>query len=164
MLKAVCLDEKAHKHLIQFIINYRDESGRQNISSAIRFLMLKGYESLYGNPSKTIEEDNQKEEIKKEVVNEVMGALNTKILDNLTEAIDKLSNIQHIPVIQQSDSSHLSNSLSSLSSLPANTNQQSKQSNQGTYPKAEKPVVLKKPAKSIGSNSLLSNLLGNANR
>ena len=160
MLKAVCLDEKAHKHLIQFIINYRDESGRQNISSAIRFLMLKGYESLYGS-SKAIKEDNQKEEIKKEVVNEVMGTLNTKILDNLTEAIDKLSNIQHIPVIQPSDSSHLSNSLPSLS---ANTNQQPKQSSQGTYPKTEKPVVLKKPAKSIGSNSLLSNLLGNANR
>ena len=49
MLKSITLDEVKHKHLIDFIQAYRDENGTNNISSAIRFLMQKGYDNLYNN-------------------------------------------------------------------------------------------------------------------
>lgn len=87
MLKSITLDEVKHKHLIDFIQAYRDENGTNNISSAIRFLMQKGYDNLYNNSQPQIPLINNsinKEEIKKEVLNEVLSELNSKLLDKLT--------------------------------------------------------------------------------
>lgn len=112
MLKAVCLDEKEHKHLIDFIEQYKDENNKANISSAIRFLMIKGYESLQQKESmqkesmqkelaqkeilqrKSLEEQqsskNNIEEIKKEVTEQVINKLQTQLLESNSQLINVL--------------------------------------------------------------------------
>jgi len=140
MLKAVYLDDKEHEYLIKFINEYKDENNKPNISSAIRFLMQKGYESIYRKKVVDIPYNKSKinkEEIKKEVVSEVMSELNSQVLTNLTSAINKLSNINTI-------------------SMPTTVEQ--KQEQKPVVPKKKKVVI---PA---DGNELLANLLGNANR
>lgn len=88
MLKSVSLDNKEHAHLIKFIQNYRDENGNNNISSAIRYLMQKGYEALYQSISSSNTVD-----IKKEILNDVLSEINNKLLDKLLN-----TNPQQIPV------------------------------------------------------------------
>ena len=106
MLKAVCLDEKEHKYLIDFIEQYKDENNKANISSAIRFLMIKGYESLQQKEStqkelaqkeilqrKSLEQqssNNNIEEIKKEVTEQVINKLQTQLLESNSQLINVL--------------------------------------------------------------------------
>lgn len=111
MLKAVCLDEKEHKHLIDFIEQYKDENNKANISSAIRFLMIKGYESLQQKESmqkeliqkelmqkeilqrKSLEQqssNNKMEEIKREVTEQVINKLQTQLLESNSQLINVL--------------------------------------------------------------------------
>ena len=142
MLKAVCLDDKEHAHLIKFIDEYKDENGRANMSSAIRFLMQKGYEAVYGKKAVQIPYNKSKinkDEIKKEVMNEVLAEVNSTLLSNLTNAIDKLSNMStnFIPV------------------QPMKTEE-----------KIVKPkeIVKKALPKNVEAGSLLANLLSNANK
>lgn len=110
MLKAVCLDEKEHKHLIDFIEQYKDENNKANISSAIRFLMIKGYESLQNESQqkesmqkeleqkeilqrKSLEQqpsNNNIEDIKKEVTEQVINKLQTQLLESNSQLINVL--------------------------------------------------------------------------
>ena len=146
MLKAFCLDDKEHAHLIRFIDEYKDENGRANMSSAIRFLMQKGYEAVYGKKTVQIPYNKSKinkDEIKKEVMNEVLAEVNSKLLTNLTTAIDKLSNmptnfVPIQPVIEEK---------------PKEVSREIK------------PREIKKALpKNVEAGSLLANLLSNANK
>ena len=127
-------------------MEYKDENGKQNISSAIRFLMQKGYETLYKKKAVQIPYNKSKinkDEIKKEVINEVMSEMNTKLITNLTNALNKFSSLQNISI----------NTTNAAQTAPAE--------------KVEQKVSTKKNiplSKEVDKNSFLANILNNANR
>lgn len=190
MLKSITLDEAKHKHLIDFIQAYRDENGTNNISSAIRFLMQKGYDNLYNNSQPQIPLINNsvnKEEIKKEVLNEVLSELNSKLLDKLTTNLmssSQMPQIQpilinpnqygftNIPVypVQQNQYNQsvqtgmINESIKHSEPIKHNEFNLTNLTNESTKNKPEirKDTVIK--SKKTNSSTLLSNLLSNASR
>lgn len=188
MLKSITLDEVKHKHLIDFIQAYRDENGTNNISSAIRFLMQKGYDNLYNNSQPQIPLINNnpvnKEEIKKEVLNEVLSELNSKLLDKLTTNLMSSSQTPQIQPILINPNQY---GFTNIPVYPVQTNQSvqagminesikhsepikhsefntTNLANESTKNKPEirKDTVIK--SKKTNSSTLLSNLLSNASR
>ena len=121
MLKAVTFNKTKHAHLIKFLDEYKDENGKNNISSAIKYLMQKGYESIYPEAEKSndyqprkkrkytkhkkepVKEDiaeSLKEDLRESLKAELLSEMNATVLGNLSNVIDKLSNIQVMNVQQ----------------------------------------------------------------
>ena len=109
MIKAVTLNKIEHAHLLKFITEYVDESGRNNMSSGIRFLMEKGFESLQNEQNNIINDmstedikkaisEDLKKELKQELKSELTSQLNSSVLNELSTAIDKLGNIQTVSI------------------------------------------------------------------
>lgn len=109
MIKAVTLNKVEHAHLLKFITEYVDESGRNNMSSGIRFLMEKGFESLQNEQNNIINDmstedikkaisEDLKKELKQELKSELTSELNSSVLNELSTAIDKLGNIQTVSI------------------------------------------------------------------
>lgn len=109
MIKAVTLNKIEHAHLLKFITEYVDESGRNNMSSGIRFLMEKGFESLQNEQNNIINDmstedikkaisEDLKKELKQELKSELTSELNSSVLNELSTAIDKLGNIQTVSI------------------------------------------------------------------
>ena len=175
MLKALCLDDVKHKHLIEFIEQYEDNS-MDSVASAIRLLMQKGYEAINSN--------NDFSNIKKEIVNDVLtiikneinpllkrkenDQINNQLLENNSQLLKALTDIatrtpNYVPI--PSFSSPMPEKISSLSVPPSSSNSQvsaqalSQKSTIGPIATLEKKAVERK----LG-NSLLSNILSNAKR
>lgn len=164
MIKAVTLNKVEHAHLLKFITEYVDESGRNNMSSGIRFLMEKGFESLQNEQNgndintedikKAISEDLKKE-LKQELKSELTSELNSSVLDGLSTAIDKLGNIQTVSVqaIPVSQATNISHGQTAVDVQPTE---------QVPVPK---PVRKKKPMpNNIPADSLLANLIANSEK
>ena len=109
MIKAVTLNKVEHAHLLKFITEYVDESGRNNMSSGIRFLMEKGFESLQNEQNNIINDmstedikkaisEDLKKELKQELKSELTSELNSSVLNELSTAIDKLGNMQTVSI------------------------------------------------------------------
>lgn len=109
MIKAVTLNKIEHAHLLKFITEYVDESGRNNMSSGIRFLMEKGFESLQNEQNNIINDmstedikkaisEDLKKELKQELKSELTSELNSSVLNELSTAIDKLGNMQTVSI------------------------------------------------------------------
>lgn len=77
MLKAVRFDQEEHKELIDYIEKYRDKKNKPNHSEAIRFLMLKGLESLNFIEDKSSETSSQidVDNLKKELLTQIMDEI-----------------------------------------------------------------------------------------
>lgn len=164
MIKAVTLNKVEHAHLLKFITEYVDESGRNNMSSGIRFLMEKGFESLQNEQNgndintedikKAISEDLKKE-LKQELKSELTSELNSSVLNGLSTAIDKLGNIQTVSVqaIPTSQATNISHEQTAVDVQPTE---------QVPVPK---PVRKKKPMpNNIPADSLLANLIANSEK
>lgn len=190
MLKAVTFNKTKHAHLIKFLDEYKDENGKNNISSAIKYLMQKGYESIYPEaeksndyqprkkrkytkhkkaPAKEDIAESLKEDLRESLKAELLSEMNATVLGNLSNVIDKLSNIQVMNVQQpvQEISQNVSQNMSQ--EMPLNVY------NDASAGPIEKDIIHSKPIKnnqikdsqidtSTDSGSLLSNLLGNANK
>ena len=164
MIKAVTLNKVEHAHLLKFITEYVDESGRNNMSSGIRFLMEKGFESLQNEQNgndintedikKAISEDLKKE-LKQELKSELTSELNSSVLNGLSTAIDKLGNIQTVPVqaIPTSQVTNISHEQVAVDVQPTE------------QVPVSKPVRKKKPMpNNIPADSLLANLIANSEK
>ena len=189
MLKAVYLDEKEHQYLIDFISSYKDENNKANISSAIRFLMMKGYQSLYGTKAvnvppyhktkintEEIKKDilssvnqNLKDEINNVIQNEVNTRLNNQLMENNSQLMNTLINLVSVlprspqpvqqPIIQQQPV---------ISQVPVQqasptqnvVNEPEQIIEKKSVPITTVPMIKKKS--NVGG--LLGNLLSNANR
>lgn len=181
MLKSVSLDDKEHTHLIKFIHNYRDENGNNNISSAIRYLMQKGYEYLSQQTS--ISSQNT-DNIKYEILNEVLSEINNKLLDKLLSTQN-----QQVPVmisppmmspanwpIQQMYSGQPGTTQAVSTTQNTSVNNAITESaktevlnNTNIEPSQKINTVIhtvtnKQPNKKLSNNTLLNNLLSNASR
>lgn len=85
MLKAIYLDDKEHKYLIDFILSYKDSNNKNDINEAIKFLMIKGYQSLHEKKEQNIQKEiDKKNNIEKFLVEK---SLTEK---SLTEALEQL--------------------------------------------------------------------------
>lgn len=150
MLKAVRFDLEDHKHLLDYIDNYRDKKGKPNHSEAIRSLMEKGFENL--NSSPTVEHQTKIQPIDiNQIKDQVYNQVYTEIMEELTKKVF----------------SQMSQPIQSIQSLP--TQQQVKLEE----PKKEvtiDPPKPKPPTQNVnvntvaGGNALLANILGNASR
>lgn len=156
MIKAVTLNKVEHAHLIKFITGYVDESGRNNISSGIRYLMEKGFECIQNEQEqndidtedlKAAITNDLKEALKQELKSEITSELNTTVLDNLSTAIDKLGNIQTVPV------------QAAPAQVVAVQPEQNKQTEQNIPVRKRKPLPNNVPV-----DSLLANLLANSDK
>lgn len=166
MIKAVTLNKVEHAHLLKFITEYVDESGRNNMSSGIRFLMEKGFESLQNEQNNIINDmstedikkaisEDLKKELKQELKSELTSELNSSVLDGLSTAIDKLGNIQTVSVqaIPVSQATNISHEQTAVDVQPTE---------QVPVPK---PVRKKKPMpNNIPADSLLANLIANSEK
>lgn len=194
MLKAVTFNKTKHAHLIKFLDEYKDENGKNNISSAIKYLMQKGYESIYPEAEKSndyqprkkrkytkhkkepVKEDiaeSLKENLRESLKAELLSEMNATVLGNLSNVIDKLSNIQVMNVQQpvQEMSQNVSQNMPKEmpQEIPMNVY------NDASAGPIERDIIQSKPIRnnqikdnqidtSTDSGSLLSNLLGNANK
>ena len=166
MIKAVTLNKVEHAHLLKFITEYVDESGRNNMSSGIRFLMEKGFESLQNEQNNIINDmstddikkaisEDLKKELKQELKSELTSELNSSVLNELSTAIDKLGNIQtvSIPTVPVQNNSYEREQ----KIVDVTTAEQQTQ----TQPKIKK----KKPMpNNIPPDSLLANLIMNSEK
>lgn len=164
MIKAVTLNNVEHAHLLKFVTEYVDESGRNNMSSGIRFLMEKGFECLQNEKSNAVNDVNAedikkaisedlKKELKQELKSELTSELNSSVLNELSTAIDKLGNIQTVPVqaiaVQQSNEQ---NNVNTVLKEPEQV-------------KIQQPIRKKKTIpNNIPADSLLANLLANSEK
>ena len=166
MIKAVTLNKVEHAHLLKFITEYVDESGRNNMSSGIRFLMEKGFESLQNEQNNIINDmstddikkaisEDLKKELKQELKSELTSELNSSVLNELSTAIDKLGNIQtvSIPTVPvQNNSYECEQKIVDVTTAEQQTQ---------TQPKIKK----KKPMpNNIPPDSLLANLIMNSEK
>lgn len=211
MLKAFRFDEEKHKHLIDFINNFKDKNNKPNDSEAIRYLMTMGYNTInnYDNIKKQIrmeilsEQQTNKqnidintikkellmelqpnviqeqkvnnedyiknivaeitsknyEEIKNQVINEVLTKVNNSTISNLDNLIEKLSNLSIQPQAMQSQIVQ-QQTINQQDNLTNFADQQQKFIDNNIKPKPQKPKV----EIPIDTNPLLANLLSNANR
>lgn len=90
MLKAVYLDDKEHKYLIDFILSYKDSNNKNDINAAIRFLMIKGYQSLHEEQNNNIEKTLTEKSAAERSVAERSVVEKTVTEKTLTEAIEQL--------------------------------------------------------------------------
>ena len=209
MLKAVHLDENEHKYLIDFILSYKDKNDKNNISSAIRFLMIKGYQSLYQNDEhieKTVQEkinknndniekslNNMIEQLYTRINTDINNKFNMQLLENNSQLMTALINIanksntpqiitqpymmpaanmqmpiqNNIPPIYNDFSSTQNDSCNNNfnSNLNSNNEINIKVPDNNTIKENNDNIInLKNESKSLSTNSLLSNLLNNANR
>lgn len=178
MLKSVFFDEKEHAHLIEFLNSYRDENDNNNISSAIRFLMQKGYEYLYGKSPVQVPYAKKKintDDMKKEIMNEVLSEINNRLLDKLTNTFSQPNQPiqpilmpmpymtgQNIPNIAQNIYPNVSNN----QPINPSTNQVTDKATITEKPeiKKESSKLAKNSFKKSNGSSLLSNLLSNVSR
>lgn len=180
MLKAVCLDEKEHKYLIDFIEQYKDENNRANVSSAIRFLMIKGFEALYGTAPVNVPAYNKSkiniDEIKKEVLNDINKQLHEKITYEVSDKLNaqlienntQLMNVLITALSNKDDKSQQNFQQQMFMQMMHNMQQPIVQQQpviqQQPIIQEQKPVIKKKESVDIEADGLLANLLSNANR
>lgn len=165
MLKAIRFDEDKHKDLLKWMKDFRDAKGKENESEAARYLMQMGFEYMIKRqdevqaaahpdpePIQAVTEskaDIDKDALKRELMDEVMVEINTKMLGGLTAFVDKLNNFQIQPQI-------ITAPLLSVQS----ENQQHVDEKIIEKPKPRKKSI----AAPIEGNALLANILGNADR
>ena len=210
MLKAVYLDDKEHKYLIDFILSYKDKNDKNNISSAIRFLMIKGYQSLYSNNEnieKTVQEkinknnnvieeslNNAIEQLYNRINTDINNKFNMQLLENNSQLMSALINIANKPAAPQiitqpymmPASNIITTPINTMSSTPAqlptippehkiseqaktqdnNSNNDNNKTDDNNKISNDNIINIsqKQKTKKTSSNSLLSNLLSNANR
>lgn len=166
MLKAIRFDEEKHKHLLKWINDFRDAKGKQNESEAVRHLMEVGFEQLkerqdlvrvaappVPEPVQADFESPQpinRDSLKRELMDEVMAEINTKMLGGLTAFVDKLNNFQLQPQVVQIP----------VPTVLKGTTQEIHEEKALDIPKPKKRVA----TAPIEGNALLANLLGNADR
>lgn len=166
MIKAVTLNKIEHAHLLKFITEYVDESGRNNMSSGIRFLMEKGFESLQNEQNNIINDmstedikkaisEDLKKELKQELKSELTSELNSSVINELSTAIDKLGNIQTV----------------SIPTIPAHNDDYAHEQKIVDVPAAEQQVQTQQKIKkkkpmpnNIPPDSLLANLIMNSEK
>lgn len=166
MIKAVTLNKIEHAHLLKFITEYVDESGRNNMSSGIRFLMEKGFESLQNEQNNIINDmstedikkaisEDLKKELKQELKSELTSELNSSVINELSTAIDKLGNIQTV----------------SIPTIPAHNDNYAREQKIVDVPAAEQQVQTQQKIKkkkpmpnNIPPDSLLANLIMNSEK
>lgn len=165
MLKAIRFDEGKHKHLLDWMKDFRDAKGKENESEAARYLMQMGFEYMMTErqnevhvvatpnpePVQAVTEsksDIDKDALKRELMDEVMVEINTKMLGGLTAFVDKLNNFQLQPQVVPMP----------MLAVPQENQQPAEEK------VIEKPKPRKKPTVPIEGNALLANLLGNADR
>ena len=100
MIKAVVFKEEKHGHLMTWLKEFKDSSGKKNDSEAIRTLMQLGYEylqlkndeSVRNIPTEKIDKEILKEQIQKSLQNSLEESLEDSIkisLQNTQESLKK---------------------------------------------------------------------------
>jgi len=216
MLKAIYLDDKEHKYLIDFILSYKDSNNKNDINAAIKFLMIKGYQSLHeeqNNMEKTLTEKSATEKplIERSVVektvtektlteaieqlytkinNDINNKFNMQLLENNSQLMSAIINMANksnntpqiipqpyimsapnIPMPQQNNAViNTNNNINNNANTSDGEDLNKKMSNtrhKNFSPdniNTENNVITKAKTNTLSTNSLLSNLLSNANR
>ena len=217
MLKAIYLDDKEHKYLIDFILSYKDSNNKNDINAAIKFLMIKGYQSLHeeqnNNIEKTLTEKSATEKslIERSVVektlteaieqlytkinNDINNKFSMQLLENNSQLMSAIINMANksnntpqiipqpyimsapnIPIPQQNNAvintnnTNNTNNINTSGREDLNNIQNKKMPNtrhknfSSDNINTENNVIAKAKNNSLSTNSLLSNLLSNANR
>jgi hypothetical protein len=188
MLKAIRFDEKKHKDILEWLKAFRDKKNKENESEAARFLMKKGIEYLtliqqenvqifkdgiqieFSEALPKIEEKEtlNKDNLKKELMDELLVEVNNKMLTGLNSFVDKLNTIQ-IPV--QTIPQNISQPIpQSIEQSIQNTRNKLTPADEVPPPSPpmnpSRPVNIKRNTSNpnTSGNALLANLLGNADR
>lgn len=223
MLKAVYLDDKEHKYLIDFILSYKDSNNKNDINAAIKFLMVKGYQSLHEEQNnieksaaersatersmvekslversvveKTMTEKTLTEAIEQlytKINNDINNKFSMQLLENNSQLMSAIINMANksnntpqiipqpyimsapnIPMPQQNNAvinTNANNNINTSGGEDLNNIQNKKMSNtrHKNFPldniNTENNVIAKAKTNTLSTNSLLSNLLSNANR
>lgn len=145
MLKAVRFDESKHKHLLDFVEDYRDSNGKPNHSEAIRVLMDEGFKVFNQRSSQPAVDPINVDSIKEEVYNNIMEELTKKFFSQMGNQTNTFTPVNH-------------NTATITETKPV------KKDFVTPPPKPVAPPPRVDSTSIIGETGLLANLLGNANR